>query len=75
MARIPVVERAVGQDRLAGWHRLAGFTSFNLMLAHIVLITWGYAAGDLAARARDVLEPDDDLPRHAARAGRDRCAW
>ena len=24
MARIPVVERAVGQDRLARWHRLAG---------------------------------------------------
>jgi predicted ferric reductase len=49
MARIPVVERAVGQDRLARWHRLAGFTSFSLMLAHIGLITWGYAAGDLGA--------------------------
>jgi predicted ferric reductase len=49
MARIPVVERAVGQDRLARWHRLTGFTSFNLMLAHVGLITWGYAAGDLAA--------------------------
>ena len=49
MARIPALERAVGQDRLARWHRLAGFTSFTLMLAHIGLITWGYAAGDLAA--------------------------
>jgi predicted ferric reductase len=49
MARIPVVERAVGQDRLAVWHRWTGFTSFTLMLAHIGLITWGYAAGDLAA--------------------------
>ncbi|MBW0119596.1 ferric reductase-like transmembrane domain-containing protein [Pseudonocardia sp. KRD-169] len=48
MARIPVVERAVGQDRLARMHRLAGFTSFTLMLAHIGLISWGYAAGDLA---------------------------
>ncbi len=44
MARIPMVERAVGQDRLAKWHRLIGFTSFNLMMAHIVLITLGYAA-------------------------------
>ena len=43
MARIPVVERALGQDRLARWHRLLGFTSFNLMLAHIVLVTFGYA--------------------------------
>jgi predicted ferric reductase len=41
MARIPVVERAVGQDRLARWHRWTGFTSFTLMLAHIGLITWG----------------------------------
>ena len=47
MARIPVLERAFGQDRLARLHRLVGFTSFNLMLAHVVLITWGYAAGSL----------------------------
>jgi predicted ferric reductase len=45
MARIPIVERAFGQDRLARWHRWTGFTSFWLMVAHIVLITLGYAAG------------------------------
>jgi predicted ferric reductase len=44
MARIPWVERSYGQDRLARWHRLAGFTSFHLMLGHIVLVTLGYAA-------------------------------
>ena len=38
MARIPFVEQACGQDELARLHRLVGFTSFNLMLAHIVLI-------------------------------------
>jgi predicted ferric reductase len=43
MARVPWVERTYGQDRLARWHRLVGFTSFNLMLTHIVLITIGYA--------------------------------
>ena len=47
MARVPRLEAAYGQDRLAHVHRLVGFTSFNLMLAHIVLITWGYAAGQL----------------------------
>ena len=47
MARVPLLEQAFGQDRLARKHRLVGFTSFNLMLAHIVLITWGYAAGEL----------------------------
>ena len=45
MARVPVLERAYGQDRLARLHRLVGFSSFTLMLAHIGLITWGYAAG------------------------------
>src|SRR3954447_13684882 len=43
MARIPLVERAFGQDRLARWHRWTGLTSFLLMIAHIVLITLGYA--------------------------------
>jgi predicted ferric reductase len=47
MARVPALEAAFGQDRLAGIHRLVGFTSFNLMLAHVVTITWGYAAGEL----------------------------
>ncbi len=45
MARIPFVEQAWGQDELARVHRLVGFTSFNLMLAHIVLTILGYSAG------------------------------
>jgi len=44
MARIPFVERSYGQDELARRHRLVGFTSVNLLGAHIVLITLGYAA-------------------------------
>ncbi|MCW2792316.1 MAG: putative oxidoreductase [Nocardioides sp.] len=47
MARVPVLESAFGQDRLARLHRLVGFTSFNLMLVHVVLITWGYAGSSL----------------------------
>jgi len=47
MARVPPLERAFGQDRLARLHRLVGFTSFNLMLLHVVTITWGYALGRL----------------------------
>ncbi|MFL6062668.1 MAG: ferric reductase-like transmembrane domain-containing protein [Marmoricola sp.] len=45
MSRLPVLERAFGQDRLAHLHRLVGFTSFNLVLAHVATITLGYAAG------------------------------
>lgn len=48
MARVPWFEQAWGQDELARTHRLVGFTSFNLMLAHIVLITLGYAASSTA---------------------------
>lgn len=49
MSRLPWLERPYGQDRLARIHRVVGFTSFNLMLAHVGLITWGYAAGKLLA--------------------------
>lgn len=45
MARIPWFEQAWGQDQLARAHRTVGFTSFNLLWAHIVLITLGYAEG------------------------------
>jgi predicted ferric reductase len=43
MARVPVIERSYGQDELARRHRLVGFWSFNLLLAHAVLITVGYS--------------------------------
>jgi predicted ferric reductase len=49
MSRLPVLEHAFGQDRLARLHRLVGFTSFTLMVAHVGLITWGYAAGRLSS--------------------------
>jgi predicted ferric reductase len=49
MSRVPVLERAFGQDSLAHLHRLVGFTSFNLMLAHVGLVTIGYAGGSLGA--------------------------
>ncbi|MDJ0392925.1 ferredoxin reductase family protein [Rhodococcus sp. G-MC3] len=46
MARVPWIERTWGQDELTRLHRVVGFTSFTLMLAHIGLITLGYAAAD-----------------------------
>jgi predicted ferric reductase len=48
MARVPMLERAFGQDRLARTHRIVGFASFDLMVAHVVAITWGYAAGEIS---------------------------
>ena len=43
MARLPWLERFVGLDRLAIWHRWTGFAAVSLLVAHTVLITVGYA--------------------------------
>ena len=43
MARIPPVERGVGADRLARWHAMGGRYTVGLVVAHALLITWGYA--------------------------------
>ena len=66
MARVPWVERAFGQDRLARWHRLVGFTSFNLMLAHIVLITARLRAPRTTGVLAQAWRPGRRLPGHAA---------
>ena len=49
IARIPLIERAFGQDRVVRLHRIIGFTSFSLLLVHIVTNTWGYAGASLGA--------------------------
>lgn len=49
MARIPALETGVGSDRVARWHAMAGRYTVCLLVAHIVLILWGYAAQSHAA--------------------------
>jgi predicted ferric reductase len=58
MARIPLVERAFGQDTLARWHRWTGFASFHLLLAHVVLAVLADAARartGVLGQARDMV--------------------
>lgn len=43
MARIPALERGVGSDRLARWHASGGRYTVCLVVAHGLLIWWGYA--------------------------------
>lgn len=43
LVRLPFLERIAGFDRLTRWHRLNGKVCINLILAHVVLITVGYA--------------------------------
>jgi predicted ferric reductase len=44
MARVPVLERRLGFDGLARWHRWNGFAAVVLVVVHAVAITLGYAA-------------------------------
>src|SRR3954470_9297894 len=43
MARIPPLERGIGADRLARWHARGGRYTVCLVVAHGLLIPWGYA--------------------------------
>jgi predicted ferric reductase len=43
MARVPSLERGLGSDRLARWHSMGGRYTVSLVVAHGLLILWGYA--------------------------------
>ncbi|KOU74450.1 ferric reductase [Streptomyces sp. MMG1533] len=49
MARVPLLERRIGSDRVARWHAMAGRYTVCLLVAHLVLILAGYAAQDGAS--------------------------
>jgi predicted ferric reductase len=65
MSRIGWLERVVGFDRLAVWHRWNGFAAVWLLVAHTVLTTLGFASashrtvvaqvGDFVMHVPDVL--------------------
>ncbi len=43
IARLPWLEQSVGQDRLVRWHRWVSPLAISLIIAHVVLVTLGYA--------------------------------
>ncbi|MFD5387082.1 ferric reductase-like transmembrane domain-containing protein [Streptomyces sp. NPDC127074] len=43
MARVPLLDRAIGTDRLARWHAMGGRYTIALACAHVLLIIWGYS--------------------------------
>ncbi len=64
MSRIAWLERAIGLDRLAIWHRWNGFAAVLLLLAHVVFTTLGYAQGDrmsLWSQTRDFISHYPDV--------------
>jgi predicted ferric reductase len=47
MSRIAWLERAIGLDVLAVWHRWLGFAVVSLLTAHVVFTTIGWAAASI----------------------------
>lgn len=46
IARVPVIERGVGHDRLVSWHRKLGPIALILIALHVALIIAGYASSE-----------------------------
>jgi predicted ferric reductase len=64
MSRIGWLERHIGFDRLAVWHRWTGFASVTLLVGHAVFITLGYAAEgrqSIPAQVGDFVEHYPDV--------------
>jgi predicted ferric reductase len=54
LARIPVLDRLYGFDRLAAWHRIDARACLALLLAHAALILVGYTIGDRLSLWREI---------------------
>ena len=60
LARIPALDRLIGMDRLAVWHRRNGEYVVGLLVTHAVAIAAGYALAD----HRSVLGETGDVVLH-----------
>lgn len=75
MARVPALERRVGSDRVARWHAMSGRYTITLVLAHVLLTMWGYAAqagkgpGDIVGQTVDSVRTLPDLGKAAIGTG------
>src|SRR4051812_19905219 len=62
MARVPLLERRIGSDRVARWHAMAGRYTICLLVAHIALILTGYAAQDRSSIVHETVTVILDYP-------------
>jgi predicted ferric reductase len=62
MARVPLLERRIGSDRVARWHAMAGRYTVCLLVVHVVLILLGYAAQDRASVVHETVTVVLDYP-------------
>ena len=64
MGRIPPLERGIGADNLARWHSKGGRYVVSLVVAHGLLITWGYAVTahtDVVSQTKTLLTSYPDV--------------
>jgi predicted ferric reductase len=54
LARLRPLERLVGLDRLAVWHRWNGYAVFWLVIAHVFFSVWGYADMDRLTVGKEI---------------------
>jgi predicted ferric reductase len=54
LARIPLLERAVGFDRLSVWHRWNGHATIDLIVAHVFFSFWGYSLMDRYSFGKEI---------------------
>ncbi|WP_405815065.1 ferredoxin reductase family protein [Streptomyces sp. NBC_01390] len=75
MARVPALERRVGSDRVARWHAMSGRYTLSLVVAHVVLIMYGYALqagktfGDIVQQTIDSVNQLPDMGKAAIGTG------
>jgi predicted ferric reductase len=54
LARLHVLERLVGFDRLTVWHRWNGHACIDLIVAHVLFTVWGYALLDRIPLGKEI---------------------
>jgi predicted ferric reductase len=54
LARLRVIERLVGFDRLTVWHRWNGHACIDLIVAHVVFTVWGYSLLDKIPLSKEI---------------------
>src|SRR5260221_8496620 len=54
LARLPVLERLVGFDRLTVWHRWNGHATIDLVIAHVFFSVWGYPLMDRFSIGKEI---------------------
>lgn len=66
MGRVRPIEQAFGLERLANVHRINGYIVLGMILAHPILLTFGYAAGmgvSPLAQYMSFLTSFEDVPK------------